>query len=82
MRDAYMKAYEDVIRNTATPHAPWYVIPADNKWFTRLAVAASIVLTLEGLNLAFPKVDAEKHKELEAVRAMLEGKRGTSDQAP
>jgi len=80
--DAYMNAYEDMIRNTATPHAPWYVIPADNKWFTRLAVAASIVLTLEGLDLAFPKVDAEKHKELEAVRAMLEGKRGTSDQAP
>ena len=80
--DAYMKAYEDMIRNTATPHAPWYVIPADNKWFTRLAVAASIVLTLEGLGLAFPKVDAEKHKELEAVRAMLEGKHGTSEQAP
>jgi polyphosphate kinase 2 (PPK2 family) len=79
--DAYMNAYEDMIRNTATPHAPWYVIPADNKWFTRLAVAASIVLTLEGLDLAFPKVDAEKHKELEAVRAMLAGKHGTPEQA-
>ena len=77
--DDYMKAYEDMIRNTATPHAPWYVIPADNKWFTRLAVAAAIVLTLEGLNLAFPKVDAEKHKELEAVRAMLEGKHDTTE---
>ena len=76
--DAYTEAYEDMIRNTATNHAPWYVIPADNKWFTRLAVAASIVLTLEGLNLEFPKVDAEKHKELEAVRAMLEGKDGNS----
>ena len=80
--EAYTKAYEDMIRNTATPHAPWYVIPADNKWFTRLAVAAAIVLTLEGLNLAIPEVDAEKHKELEAVRAMLEGKHGTSEQAP
>jgi PPK2 family polyphosphate:nucleotide phosphotransferase len=79
--DAYMKAYEDMIRNTATPHAPWYVIPADNKWFTRLAVAAATVLTLEGLNLAYPKVDAEKHKELEAVRAILEGKHDTSEQA-
>ncbi len=74
----YMKAYEDMIRNTATPQAPWYVIPADNKWFTRLAVAAAVVLTLESLNLACPKVDAKKRKELEAVRAMLEGKDGVS----
>jgi PPK2 family polyphosphate:nucleotide phosphotransferase len=72
---AYMKAYEDMIRNTATPHAPWYVIPADNKWFTHLAVAAALVLTMESLNLAFPKVDKKKRKELEAVRAMLEGAR-------
>jgi PPK2 family polyphosphate:nucleotide phosphotransferase len=72
---AYMKAYEDMIRNTATPHAPWYVIPADNKWFTHLAVAAAVVLTMESLNLAFPKVDKKKRKELEAVRAMLEGAR-------
>jgi hypothetical protein len=71
-----------MIRNTATPHAPWYVIPADNKWFTRLAVAAAIVLTLEGLNLAIPKVDPDKHKELEAVRATLEGRDGASQQAP
>ncbi len=71
--DDYMEAYEDAIRNTATPHAPWYVVPADNKWFTRLVVAAAIIETLDELNLSFPKVDAEKQKELEKVRAYLKG---------
>ena len=52
-----MKAYEDMIRHTASPQAPWYVIPADNKWFTRVAVAAAIVDTLEDLKLAYPEVD-------------------------
>ncbi len=60
-----------MIRNTATKHAPWYVIPADNKWFTHLAVAAAIVKTLEELDLAYPKVDAAKRKELEAARRLL-----------
>ena len=60
-----------MIANTSTPAAPWFVIPADNKWFTRLAVAAAIVDTLEGLDLAYPKVDAQKKKELEAARKML-----------
>jgi PPK2 family polyphosphate:nucleotide phosphotransferase len=69
--DDYQNAFEDMIRNTATKHAPWYVIPADNKWFTHLAVAAVIVETLEELNLAYPKVDAAKRKELAAARRLL-----------
>jgi PPK2 family polyphosphate:nucleotide phosphotransferase len=73
--DDYMKAYEDMIANTASPQAPWYVIPADNKWFTRLAVAAAIVETLEDLNLAYPEVDPDKRKGLQDARAMLEGKK-------
>src|SRR6202050_1261687 len=67
----YQKAYEDMIRNTATKHAPWYVVPADNKWFTHLAVSAAIVETLEELDLAYPKVDAAKKKALEAARRTL-----------
>ena len=69
--DDYMRAYEDMIANTATQHAPWFVIPADNKWFTRLAVAAAIVDALEDLDLSYPKVDPQKRKELEAARKML-----------
>jgi PPK2 family polyphosphate:nucleotide phosphotransferase len=72
--DDYMAAYEDMIRNTSTPNAPWYVVPADNKWYTRVVVAAAIVDTLEELDLAYPKVDAAKRKELEAARALLEKK--------
>ncbi len=60
-----------MIRNTATKHAPWYVIPADNKWFTHLAVSAAIVETLDELGLAYPKVDAVKRKELQAARQTL-----------
>ncbi len=71
--DAYMEAYEVMIRSTATPHAPWYVVPADNKWFTRLAVAEAVIDTLEDLDLHFPKVDKAKRKELAAARAILEG---------
>ncbi len=73
--DDYMGAYEDMIRHTASPEAPWHVIPADNKWFTRIAVAAAIVDTLEDLNLAYPKVDEAKAKELAAARKVLEGKK-------
>ncbi|HSS96822.1 MAG TPA: polyphosphate kinase 2 family protein [Terriglobales bacterium] len=69
--DEYMKAYQEMIQNTASDEAPWYVVPADHKWFTRLAVAAAIVDTLEELNLAYPKVDAEKRKELAAARKLL-----------
>ncbi len=74
--DAYMEAYEDMIRNTATPHAPWYVVPADNKWFTRIAVAEAVANALEGLNLSFPKVSASQRKELAAQRAALEAEKG------
>jgi len=73
--DDYMAAYEDMIRHTASGHAPWYVVPADNKWFTRLVVAAAVIEALDDMNLAYPKVDDEKRKELEAARSMLEGKR-------
>jgi len=69
--DDYQNAYEDMIRNTATKHAPWYVIPADNKWFTHLAVSAAIVDTLQELDPSYPKVDAAKHKELQTARRLL-----------
>ena len=67
----YMHAYEEAIRATASEHAPWFVVPADTKWFTRLVVAAAIVETVEELHLAYPKVSREKRKELQAVRAAL-----------
>jgi PPK2 family polyphosphate:nucleotide phosphotransferase len=69
--DDYMQAFEEAISATAAPHAPWYVVPADNKWYTRLVVAAAIVETVENLDLEYPKVDAEKKKELAAARAEL-----------
>jgi PPK2 family polyphosphate:nucleotide phosphotransferase len=69
--DDYMAAYEDAIRATAAKHAPWFVVPADNKWFTRLVVAAAIVEALEGLDLAYPKIDAATKSELTAARAAL-----------
>ena len=69
--DDYMHAFEDAIRATASKQAPWFVVPADNKWFTRLVVAAAIVETVEGLDLTYPKVDAKKKKELVAARAAL-----------
>ncbi len=71
--DDYMAAYEDVIRRTAAPHAPWYVVPADNKWFTRLVVAKAIEETLLGLKLAFPAIDEAKRAELETAREVLAG---------
>jgi PPK2 family polyphosphate:nucleotide phosphotransferase len=69
--DDYQEAYEDMIRNTATEHAPWYVVPADNKWFTRLVISTVIVDTLESLDLEYPKVDAPKRKELEGAKRGL-----------
>ena len=70
--DAYMKAYEDMIRNTATKEAPWYIVPADNKWFTRLVVAAAVVEALASLDLAYPEVGPAKLRELAtAKRALL-----------
>ena len=70
--DDYMTAYEELIAATSTSQSPWYVVPADNKWYTRLVVAAAIVDTLKDLNLEYPKVDAEKRKQLQAARAELE----------
>ena len=67
----YMQAFEEAIRATAAKHAPWFVVPADNKWFTRLVVAAAVVEAMENLDLAYPKVDAAKKKELEGARAAL-----------
>ena len=72
--DDYMDAYEDLIRHTATPDAPWHVIPADNKWFTHIAVAEAIIDTLDDLDLSYPTVDADKKKELLAARKLLEKK--------
>jgi len=68
----YMRSFEEVIRATASDQAPWYVVPADNRWFTRLVVAAAIVETVEALDLEYPKVSAEQKKELAALRAALE----------
>jgi PPK2 family polyphosphate:nucleotide phosphotransferase len=69
--DDYMHAFEETIRATASKRAPWYVVPADNKWFTRLVVAAAIVQTVEELDLEYPTVDAKKKKELQTARAEL-----------
>jgi PPK2 family polyphosphate:nucleotide phosphotransferase len=73
--DDYQTAYEEMISNTATEYAPWYVVPADNKWFTRLVVSTVVVETLESLDLAYPKVDDAKRKELEAAKKILISKK-------
>jgi len=70
--DDYMAAYEDMIQHTASKHAPWYVVPADHKWFTRLVVASAVIDALEKLELAFPEVGAAKRRELAAVKRALE----------
>jgi PPK2 family polyphosphate:nucleotide phosphotransferase len=70
---AYMQAYEEMIQHTATSGAPWYVVPADHKWFTRLVVVEAIVAALEQLELAFPTVPPEQRKALKTARAELEG---------
>jgi PPK2 family polyphosphate:nucleotide phosphotransferase len=69
--DDYMHAYEDMIRNTATKRAPWYVVPADNKWFTRIVVAAAIVETLDSLNLSYPTVSDDDRARLEQAKQEL-----------
>jgi PPK2 family polyphosphate:nucleotide phosphotransferase len=67
----YQQAYQEMIQKTATKDSPWYVVPADNKWFARLIVASAIIETLDGLDLAFPAVDKAKKKELKTVRESL-----------
>ena len=69
----YMKAYEDMIRHTSFGHAPWYVVPADNKWFTRLVVVAAVIDAMEDMAVAFPRLDQTQRKELAAARAALDG---------
>ena len=68
----YMNAYEDMIRNTATKDSPWYVVPADNKWFTRLVVAAAVIDSLASLDLEYPEVGEEKLKELAEAKSLLQ----------
>ena len=67
----YQQAYEAMIQNTATKHAPWYVLPADNKWYTQLIAASAIITALEEMDLSFPEVDKAKKKELNKVRESL-----------
>lgn len=67
----YMDAYEKMIQNTATDEAPWFVVPADNKWFTRVVVAAAVIDTLSSLGLHYPKVDEAKLKELQLTKKAL-----------
>jgi polyphosphate kinase 2 (PPK2 family) len=69
--DEYMAAYEDMIRHTATADAPWHVVPADHKWFTRLVVAETVAETLRQLRLEYPTIDQAKRKTLDAVRKTL-----------
>ncbi len=69
--DKYMAAYEDMIRQTSRPEAPWFVVPADHKWFTRLAVAAALVQELQALDLEFPKVGGKALKKLHKSRKAL-----------
>jgi PPK2 family polyphosphate:nucleotide phosphotransferase len=67
----YMSAYEDMLKNTSTEDAPWYVVPADHKWFTRLVVAEAVIHALESLNLKYPVLDAKHKRELAAARRAL-----------
>lgn len=69
--DDYQRAYEESIRATATEEAPWYVVPADNKWFTRVVVAAAVIDALASLDLAYPEVGSDQRKELAAAKAQL-----------
>ncbi len=75
--DDYQKAYEEAIRATAAPHAPWYVVPADNKWFSRLVVAAALIVTMDDLDLAYPtQPPEEKAKRDDACKALVAEKKG------
>jgi PPK2 family polyphosphate:nucleotide phosphotransferase len=72
--DDYMAAYQDLLRHTSAPHAPWYVVPADNKWFTRLVVSSAILDALDSLDLRYPALDDQKREEIERARALLAGR--------
>jgi polyphosphate kinase 2 (PPK2 family) len=71
--DDYMEAYEDMIRSTASEDAPWYVVPADNKWFTRVVVAAAVIDALDSLDLEYPKVSKAARKDLAVAKQALLG---------
>ncbi len=73
--DDYQNAYEEMIRNTSTEQAPWYVVPADNKWFSRLVISTVLVDTLDSLDLSYPKVEDAPKKELEAAKKILVSKK-------
>jgi polyphosphate kinase 2 (PPK2 family) len=75
--DRYMDAYEDMIRHTSTPQAPWYVIPADDKWFARLMVGAALIDAMETLHLEFPKVEQAALREMMKVRKALLAEKGS-----
>jgi PPK2 family polyphosphate:nucleotide phosphotransferase len=68
----YQAVYQDIVRHTATPHAPWFVVPADHKWFGRVVIGSVIVAALDGLNLRFPRVDKASQQEFAKVREALE----------
>jgi PPK2 family polyphosphate:nucleotide phosphotransferase len=70
--DAYQDAFEDMIRHTASENAPWYVVPADNKWFSRLVVSQAVVDALKGMNLKYPKVSGAERAALAEARKQLE----------
>jgi polyphosphate kinase 2 (PPK2 family) len=69
--DKYMDAYEEMIQNTSSERAPWYVVPADHKWFTRIVVAEAVIHALDKLDLSFPQVDKKKRDDLKKARAVL-----------
>ncbi|MGE0063403.1 MAG: polyphosphate kinase 2 family protein [Xanthobacteraceae bacterium] len=71
----YMAAYQDMIRETSRPEAPWYVVPADHKWFTRLVVAAAVIDAMERMDLKFPKVDKAAQGRMEAIRKALQAEK-------
>ncbi len=77
--DDYMDAYEETFNNTSTPHAPWYIIPADHKWFTRLAVVSAIYETLDNLHLSYPRVASEQKEALLEAKAEMEKEDGDAD---
>ena len=74
--DAYMDAYEDMIRNTATEDAPWHVVPANNKWYARMVISSALAEALEALDPKFPKVDDDYRRRLAAARGALAAEAG------
>ena len=78
----YQAVYQDIVRQTSTPHAPWFVVPADHKWFARVVIGSVIVSALDGLNLRFPRVDKASLEEFAKVREALEQEGGRGARKP